>query len=126
MTRFGQVVFLSRYNRKTIRGLNVPKEFVDSATLVSQANLVIGVGGTISREAALQGTPAIIIEALPTQHVNDFLAEKGFPIFKTKQSDALKLARKLLEEKCDVTNLLDKLENPVDTIANIVGKIAQR
>jgi predicted glycosyltransferase len=126
MTRFGQVVFLSRYNRKTIRGLNVPKEFVDSATLVSQANLVIGVGGTISREAALQGTPAIIIEALPTQHVNDFLAEKGFPIFKTKQSDALKLARKLLEEKCDVTNLLDKLENPVDTIANTVGKIAQR
>jgi len=124
MTKLGQVVFLSRYNRKTIKGLNIPKQFVDSASLVSQADLVIGVGGTISREAALQGTPAIIIEALPTQHVNDFLAEKGFPIFRTKQSDALRLARKLLDEKYDVKHLLGELENPVDTITSIVGKIA--
>lgn len=122
MKKYGQVVFLSRYNRKTIKGLNVPKEFVDSASLVSQADLVIGVGGTISREAALQGIPAIIIEALPIQHVNDFLAKKGFPIFKTEQSDAVKLARKLLGEKYDVKHLLDRFENPAGIIAKIVER----
>jgi len=125
MTRLGKVVFLSRYDRKTIKGLTVPKGFVDSASLVSQANLVVGVGGTISREAALQGIPTIIVKALPTQHVNDFLAEKGFPIFKTEQSDALKLAEKLLGKKYNVKHLLDKLENPVDVITNIVEKIGE-
>lgn len=56
LTKLGNVVFLSRYHRKAVNGLIVPK-FVDSTSLVAQADLFIGVGGTIAREAALQGTP---------------------------------------------------------------------
>lgn len=120
LTRLGTVVFLSRYNRERIKGLIVPVGFVDSASLTAEADLFVGVGGTITREAALQGTPAIIIKLYPEQHVNDFLAGKGFPIFKTDRSEVPKLAEKLLGEKRNVKHLLDKLENPVDVIERIV------
>jgi hypothetical protein len=120
LAHLGTVVFLSRYNRKAVKGLVVPKEFVDSASLVAQADLFLGSGGTITREAALQGTPAVIVNPFPNQYVNDFLAEKGFPIFKTDKSEALKLAQKLLGRKRNVKELLAKLENPVDIIERIV------
>lgn len=121
----GKVIFLSRYHRKAIKGVTVPEGFVDSASLVAQADLFVGTGGTITREAALQGVPAIIVNAFQRQHVNDFLARRGFPIFRTELSKVLRLAEKLLGEKKDVKPLLAKLENPVDTIANVVEKLAK-
>lgn len=124
LTRLGTVVFLSRYNRERIKDLIVPKGFVDSASLMAEADLFVGVGGTITREAALQGTPAIIVKLYPEQHVNDFLAENGFPIFKTEMTDAFKLAERLLGKKRSVKHLLDKLENPVDVIERIVEKMS--
>jgi len=121
----GKVVFLSRYDRKTIRELTVPKEFVDSASLVAQADLFVGAGGTITREAALQGTPAITVNVFRKQHVNDFLTAKGFPIFKAEPSAVPKLAEKLLGKRTDVKHLLARLENPVDIVANLVEKSAK-
>jgi predicted glycosyltransferase len=120
LTRLGKVVFLSRYDRKAVKGLIVPRGFVDSASLVAQADLFVGVGGTITREAALQGTPAITIKLYPEQHVNDYLAAKGFPIFKTELAGTVKLAEKLVGQKKSVKRLLEKLENPVDVIERIV------
>lgn len=125
LTRLGKVVFLSRYNRKGMKDLIIPKGFVDSASLVGQADLFVGVGGTITREAALQGTPAIVVKVFPDQYVNDFLARKGFPIFETAMPNALQLAEKLLGQKHEVKNMLGKLENPVDVIADIIGKIGK-
>jgi predicted glycosyltransferase len=124
--KLGKIVFLSRYHRKTIKGLIVPKEFVDSASLVAQADLFVGAGGTITREAALQGTPAIIVNTFQKQHVNDFLAIKGFPIFKTELSEVPRLAEKLLGKKKDVKHLLAELENPVEVIANLVKKLEKQ
>ncbi|MEM3566648.1 MAG: DUF354 domain-containing protein [Candidatus Bathyarchaeia archaeon] len=123
LTRLGNVVFLPRYRRRAIKGLIVPKGFVDSASLVAQADLFVGAGGTITREAALQGTPAIVVNMFKEQYVNDYLAGKGFPIFRTKLSSAYTLAREVLGSKRDVNDLLVKLENPVDVIGNIVGKL---
>lgn len=120
LTKLGKVVFLSRYDRKETKGLIVPKDFVDSASMVAQADLFVGVGGTITREAALQGVPAIVIKVFSAQFVNDLLIQKGFPIFKTSQSQVVDLARKLIGRKYEVKDKLAKLENPVDTIAGIV------
>lgn len=120
LTKLGSVVFLSRYSRKRVKNIVVPEEFVDSASLVAQADLFIGVGGTITREAALQGTPAIIVNLFANQYVNDFLAEKGFPIYRAEPSATLDLSRKLLGEKHDVEHLVKELENPVDVIEKIV------
>jgi len=123
LTLLGKVVFLSRYTRKSIKDLIVPKEFVDSPSLIAQADLFVGVGGTSTREAALQGIPAIIVNVFRKQHVNEFLAKKGFPIFRVEPADALRLAEKLLGKKYDVKHLLAELENPVDVIADVVKKI---
>ena len=125
LTGLGKVVFLSRYRRRRIKDLIVPEGFVDSASLVAQADLFVGAGGTITREAALQGTPAIVVNVFRGQHVNDYLAEKGFPIFKTELASVFELAKKVLGGKRDVSDLLAKLENPVDAIANIVEGICR-
>jgi hypothetical protein len=124
LTSLGKVVFLSRYQRKSMTNLIVPKGFIDSASLVAQADLFVGVGGTITREAALQGTPTIIVDVFRDQYVNEFLARRGFPIFRVEPSKAMKVAEENLGRKYDVKHLLDKLENPVDVIANIVEKVA--
>jgi predicted glycosyltransferase len=125
LTRLGKVVFLSRYDSKTVRGLVVPKGFVDSASLATQADLFVGIGGTITREAALQGTPAIIVKTPLIQHVNDFLIEKGFPIFKADASDVPRVAERLLGKKYDVKHLLKRLENPTEIIADIVTRFGE-
>ena len=125
LTRLGTVVFLSRYHRRPVKGLVVPKSFIDSVSLVAQADLFVGAGGTIAREAALQGTPAITVNVFQNQQVNDFLAEKGFPIFKAEPAAVPKLADKLISAKTNVEHLLAKLENPVDVIADVVKRIGE-
>jgi len=125
MTRLGTVIFLSRYNRKPVKGLVVPRGFIDSVSLAAQADLFIGAGGTITREAALQGTPSITVNVFQKQQVNDFLAEKGFPIFKAELAHVPKLAEKLLGKKSKVAHLLARLENPVDIIAGLVEKFGE-
>ena len=114
------VVFLPRYKRKPRRGLIVPKTFIDSASLVAEADLVVSVGGTLSREAALMGTPSIIIQLFGKQYVNKYLAEKGFPIFSVSPSAATDYAKKYLGKKWDTKPLLEKLENPVDVIERVI------
>jgi predicted glycosyltransferase len=126
LTKLGTVVFLSRYHRRPIKGLVVPKGFIDSLSLVAQADLFVGVGGTITREAALQGTPAISVNILKVQHVNDFLQQKGFPIFKSELSQVPKLAGKLVGSKNSVKHLSAKLANPVDIIADLVSRIDEK
>jgi hypothetical protein len=123
LTSLGRVVFLPRYDRKPRKGLIVPKDFVDSASLVAQADLVVSAGGTISREAALQGTPSIVIPTIGRSYVNDYLSEKGFPLFTVKIRKVFDYARKYLGKKRDVKPLLAKLENPVDVIEKIVEEL---
>jgi predicted glycosyltransferase len=126
LTDLGKVVFLSRYQRKNMKNLIVPKGFVDSASLVAQADLFVGVGGTITREAALQGTPAIIVDVFRNQYVNEFLAARGFPIFRVEPSKIMEAARKNLGKKHNVKHTLDELDNPVNIIANIVERMGHQ
>jgi len=126
LTRLGKVVLLPRYHKRPIKGLIVPEGFVDSASLVAQADLFVGVGGTITREAALQGTPTIVVNVFPSQYANSYLAEKGFPIFTVNLSDVFNFANKLLCKKWNVKGLLEELENPVDVIEKIVKEKISR
>jgi len=123
LTSLGKVVFLPRYGRRPRKGLIVPESFVDSASLVAQADLVVGVGGTLLREAALQGTPAIAVSIMKRLHVNDYLSKKGFPLFTVKPSKALTYAKKLLGKKRDVKDLLEKLESPINVIEKIIRSL---
>lgn len=87
LTALGNVLFLPRYKKEKIEGVTVPEGFVDSLSLVKEADLVISVGGTIAREAALQGTPSIVVPILGRIYGNDYISRRGFPLFKVKPSD---------------------------------------
>ena len=113
----GNVLFLKRY------GETAKEEIVDSARIVANADLVVSAGGTIAREAALQGVPSIVISEMGRTHVNRYLARKGFPIFMIDARKVLNFAKRYLGKKVDVTAKLAQLENPVDIIEKVVMKM---
>lgn len=113
----GNVIFLERYNR------NNTETIFDSASLVANADLVVSAGGTIAREAALQGVPSIITSNLGRTYVNTYLAQKGFPIFISKPQKVLNLAKKLIGKKIDVSEKLAQFDDPVDIIEKVVKKL---
>jgi predicted glycosyltransferase len=113
----GNVLLLKRYDTA---GKN---EFVDSVKLVANADLVVSAGGTLSREAALQGVPSIVISQLGRTHVNKYLADKGFPIFMSSKRNVVSLAKRWLGERIDVKDKLAQFDNPVDIIEKAVMKL---
>jgi hypothetical protein len=116
----GNVLFLPRYRQQGVEDLATPKQFVDSASLVSQADLVVSSGGTLARESSLQGIPTIVIPSFERIHVNDYLFKKGFPIFTVSPDRVLRYAKRLLGKKWDVEHLLKSLENPLDMIETVL------
>ena len=124
----GSVIFLPRYGRppRLPEGLIVPEGFVDGFSLVGEADLVLGVGGTLCREAALQGTPTIVVSQLGQMHVNTFLAEKGFPLYlvEPRGEIVLKKAEEVMGRRKDVRPLLAGLEDPVGLIARLAESLA--
>ncbi|MEM3698128.1 MAG: DUF354 domain-containing protein [Candidatus Bathyarchaeia archaeon] len=120
LATIGNVVFLTRYRRTKRKNLIIPKHFVDSASLVADADLVVSAGGTIAREAALQGTPSIVISEFGQTFVNKYLSKHNFPLFIVDPSKVLPLAKKYLGTKWDVKEKLAKLENPIDVIEKLI------
>ena len=120
LTSLGHVLFLPRYGELKKKGFMVTKEFVDSASLVASADIVLSIGGTITREAALQGVPSTVISEFGKTHVNKYLAEKGFPLFIIDANDVVAFTKKYLGRRWDVKEKLGKLENPVKVIEKII------
>ena len=120
LSRFGSVLFLSRYARPEKKGLIVTKGFVDSASAAAHADLVVSIGGTICREAALQGVPSIAVSEISRTYVNRFLVRKGFPLFLVDPSKALDCAKKCLGRRFDVASKLEQLTNPIDVLQKVI------
>jgi uncharacterized protein len=121
LASLGTVVFLSRYSKPQYKNVIVMKGFIDSASLAGQADLVVSVGGTIAREAALQGTPSIVISQFGEIHVNEYLSKKKFPLFIAKPAKIMEYAKHYLGRRFDVKTKLAEFENPVDIIAQIIS-----
>jgi predicted glycosyltransferase len=72
----------SSAERKSLLGLGlsncvIPETAVDARSLVYEADLVIGAGGTMTREAALMGVPTISLFAGPQPAVDRWLEDRG-------------------------------------------------
>jgi predicted glycosyltransferase len=113
----GNVLFLKRYNTAG------KSEFVDSVKIVGNADLVVSAGGTLAREAALQGVPSVVISEMGRTYVNTYLARKGFPIFMIDARKVLNFAKSHMGKKVDVTAKLAQFDNPVDIIEKTVIEI---
>ena len=122
LSKLGNVHFIERYSDQceTFAG---KERFVDSATLVANADLVVSYGGTIAREAALQGVPSVAVSDMAKTNVNRYLAKKGFPLFATTERGLLACAKKYLGKRFDVKDKLAELENPVDVIEKVVESL---
>lgn len=120
LSSLGTVVLLPRYNKPRGKRFIVLDEFVDSATLAAQADLVVGVGGTIVREAALQGTASIAVSGFGRLQVNEYLAKMGFPLYIVDSTKVLACAKEHLGERANVKAKLAHLQNPVDIIERIL------
>jgi predicted glycosyltransferase len=120
LAKLGSVLFFSRYVKSQKKGLITVKGFVDSASAAAHADLVVSIGGTISREAALQGVPSIAVSETGRTYVNRFLARKGFPLFPVDSSMALSCAKKYLGKRFDVANELAELTNPIDVLEKVI------
>jgi len=125
LSEMGDVHFIERYNGSG-KAFGAKEGFVDSTNLVANADLVVGCGGTIGREAALQGVPSIGITDMAKTNVNRYLIEKGFPYFITTERGVLSYAKKYLGKRFDVRDKLMALENPVDVIEKVVNSIKPR
>ncbi len=122
LAELGNVHLLERYSEGAAE-FSEKAAFEDSANLVANADLVVSYGGTISREAALQGVPSIAIGGMAKTPVNTYLAKKDFPLFITTEDKVLGLAKKYLAKKFDVAGKLAELENPVDVIVKVVENL---
>ncbi len=122
LAELGNVSLIERYNQTDV-AFGAKAAFEDSASLVANADLVVSYGGTIAREAALQGVPSIAISDMARTYVNRYLAQKGFPLFITTEQDVLGFAKKYLGKRFDVQSKLAELENPVDVIEKVVENI---
>jgi predicted glycosyltransferase len=120
----GRVLFISRYERAEKENATVKSDFVDSASVVAHADLVVSVGGTISREAALQGVPSIVVSDIGRTYVNRYLAKLGFPLFITNANEAMKYSKKYLGKRFPVISKLARLENPVNIIERATTGLA--
>jgi uncharacterized protein len=122
LMKMGNVNFIHRYNENG-KNFKVKPIFEDSASLVANADLVVSYGGTIAREAALQGIPSVAITEMAKTNVNRYLTKKGFPLFATTERGVLGYAKKYLGKKFDVECKLAELENPVDVIEKVVNSL---
>lgn len=122
LSAIGTVHVINRYNQVG-EAYGIKEGFEDSANLVANADLVISYGGTIAREAALQGIPCIAISDMAKTYVNRYVEKKGFPLFITNESNVLKYAEKLIGKRFDVASRLAALENPVDIIVKSINDI---
>jgi len=120
LSHLGNILFLPRYSKPENKKIKVADNFVDSASLAGQADLVVSAGGTISREAALQGTPSIVISDFGQIEVNRYLHTKGFPIFTVNASQVEAYAKRYLCKRFEVKKKLEQLESPLKVISKLI------
>jgi uncharacterized protein len=123
LAELGNVHLIERYYDVEGKVFVEKADFEDSASLVANADLVVSYGGTIAREAALQGVPSIAVSDMAKTYVNTYLAKKGFPLFITTEQRILGYAKKYLGKRFDVKDKLAGLENPVDVIEKVEENI---
>ena len=119
LSALGKVVFLPRYERRE-------DEPVDSVDLAGSADLVVSAGGTMSREAALQGVPSIVISRIGKTQVNEYLSRLGFPLFIVEPKDALDCAERVIGKRYDVKSKLKTFEDPIEIIENACLRLSKK
>jgi len=65
------------FEKRKLPGLIIPAQALDGANLIAFADLVISAGGTMNREAAALGVPAISVYAGEWAAIDEELVREG-------------------------------------------------
>ena len=132
-----KIVVLPRYKEqkkvlveKFRRKVKIPSKTIDALSLVAFSEVVLTGGGTLGREAALMGIPAISYFPGEQLDVNAFLIRRGFPLWEEKNPErAADIALEILSNpdsyKRDVSSLIEDLEDPIDVIIKTIEEITE-
>ena len=128
MLELGKIVYFPRYEYQKAHVIQkfkdkiiIPREAVDVRSLSYYATAVVSGGSTMSREAALLGTPSIYTFPLKLE-VNEWLKNIGFPIYHAPTIDStLKVINRVLKEdrnslKAKAIRKLKSIEGPMSTV----------
>jgi len=85
--------------------LIVPQEAVDSRSLMAAADLVVGAGGTMTREAALLGVPTVTLFGGRPAAVDRWLEQEGLLRRLERAEDVLPVARRRVGESDELPRL---------------------
>jgi len=132
------IVVLCRYDyqvgevrRKFGSKCIVPDEVVSGHTLLTKTDVFIGMGGTMTAEAALMGVPAIsLFQGM--LFTDRYLEKVGLMERPLTVAAAAKRARKFLDSKAKANHqnaakkVLDSMEDPVPVVARLVEKTAKQ
>ena len=99
---------------KDLENVHVLKTPVDTFSLMKKADLVIGAGGTMNREAALLGTPVISCYPGKQLSVDTYYINKGLMKRSTNLDEIIELSKELLYQK--PKNIELKTDNLIDLI----------
>lgn len=105
---------------KDIPHVHIIKTPVDTFSLTKRADLLIGAGGTMNREAALLKTPVISCYPGKVLSVDKYYIEKGLMKRSTDLNEIIKLAKELLTKKSKEVEL--KTDNLIDLIVDEIYK----
>ncbi len=121
LSQHATVVYLTRYQEEIseinrIRNVIIPDEAPFAPELAGVADLVIGSGGTLCREAALQGTPTISFYF--KDPIIKYLVRRGFPIRYVSEphkvlSHAETILRRPSKYRKDTSSMLEEMESPL-------------
>ena len=109
----------------------IPEQVVDGRALLGKADLFVGMGGTMTAEAALMGVPTV--SAFQGSYViEDYLASNGL-VTKAKDVSSLVKSCKLglradyaASIKKKSRGLLSRMEDPVEKIVSSVVQLAKQ
>ena len=130
-----QVILLSRYDdekkyfkKKYKEKIIVPEKGINGPNVSYFADIVISGGGTMNREAAILGTPAICYFPLNLE-VNEFIINEGYPLWHIKDvKNIIKKIRAILTSKKinkkDFSQKIKKYEDVYDALIKILNKIS--
>ena len=133
LTKHATIVYIPRYKedgRIFMKEKNViiPKEVIYTPELVGIADLVISSGGTMGREAALQGTPTISYHFW--EAIMKYLARKRFPVMYIPDSSkliekSLQILRDPERYRVDTSKKLSKMESPIPIAVDCIKRCLQ-
>lgn len=126
-----QVVFLTRNktDKKEFSELDlvIPRREIDVLSLYKYADLMIGAGCCMNREACLAGCPTISIYPDDLPAVDRFLIRRGLMKHTLSKREAVKWCLESInngkKERKRIERIVKKFENPYDTIRMAINKL---